>query len=208
MTKLILWRKFFHRQKSGRGHGGQGPQGLFRFSTSSNLWAGPPRPAPLSLLRLVYLSQTFLLETRQPHLPHLPPKGSRPALLWLKADSPCEVYCAELSFDALFEQKGALPVYKPLPRFPSVTRDIALICDIKIPVGDLEECIIRSGGEYLKNCELFDVYTGHHIAEGRKSVAFSLTMRSDDHTLTDDDAEKTVAAVLKALDSEFGAVIR
>ena len=120
----------------------------------------------------------------------------------------CEVYCAELSFDALFEHKGALPVYKPLPRFPSVTRDIALICDIKIPVGDLEECIIRSGGEYLKNCELFDVYTGHHIAEGRKSVAFSLTMRSDDHTLTDDDAEKTVAAVLKALDSEFGAVIR
>ncbi|MBQ2145137.1 MAG: phenylalanine--tRNA ligase subunit beta, partial [Oscillospiraceae bacterium] len=85
----------------------------------------------------------------------------------------CEVYCAELSFDALFEHKGALPVYKPLPRFPSVTRDIALICDIKIPVGDLEECIIRSGGEYLKNCELFDVYTGHHIAEGRKSVAFS-----------------------------------
>ncbi|MBQ5489153.1 MAG: hypothetical protein IIT77_00225, partial [Oscillospiraceae bacterium] len=70
------------------------------------------------------------------------------------------------------------------------------------------ECIIRSGGEYLKNCELFDVYTGHHIAEGRKSVAFSLTMRSDDHTLTDEDAEKTVAAVLKALDSEFGAVIR
>ena len=120
----------------------------------------------------------------------------------------CEVYCAELSFDALFEHKGALPVYKPLPRFPSVTRDIALICDIKIPVGDLEECIIRSGGEYLKNCELFDVYTGHHIAEGRKSVAFSLTMRSDDHTLTDEDAEKTVAAVLKALDSEFGAVIR
>ena len=120
----------------------------------------------------------------------------------------CEVYCAELSFDALFEHKGALPVYKPLPRFPSVTRDIALICDIKIPVGDLEECIIRSGGEYLKNCELFDVYTGHHIAEGRKSVAFSLTMRSDDHTLTDDDAEKTVAAVLRALDSEFGAVIR
>ena len=120
----------------------------------------------------------------------------------------CEVYCAELSFDVLFEHKGALPVYKPLPRFPSVTRDIALICDIKIPVGDLEECIIRSGGEYLKNCELFDVYTGHHIAEGRKSVAFSLTMRSDDHTLTDDDAEKTVAAVLRALDSEFGAVIR
>ena len=120
----------------------------------------------------------------------------------------CEVYCAELSFDALFEHKGALPVYKPLPRFPSVTRDIALICDIKIPVGDLEECIIRSGGEYLKNCELFDVYTGHHIAEGKKSVAFSLTMRSDDHTLTDEDAEKTVAAVLKALDSEFGAVIR
>ena len=119
-----------------------------------------------------------------------------------------EFYCAELSFDTLDAVKGELPVYQPLPRFPSVIRDIAVVCDEKIPVGELENCIRTSGGQYLKGCDLFDVYTGHHIAEGLKSVAFSLTMRSDDQTLTDDHAEETVSAVLAALKEKFNAVIR
>ena len=119
-----------------------------------------------------------------------------------------EFYCAELSFDALNKVKGGLPVYKPLPRFPSVTRDIAVVCDGSIPVGELMQCILSSGGQYLKDCALFDVYTGSHIAAGMKSVAFSLTMRSDDQTLTDDHAEETVAAVLAALKEKFNAVMR
>ncbi|MBR6352966.1 MAG: phenylalanine--tRNA ligase subunit beta [Oscillospiraceae bacterium] len=119
-----------------------------------------------------------------------------------------EFFCAELSFDALFAVKGALPVYQPLPRFPSVTRDIAVVCDAAIPVGELQECILAGGGKYLKECGLFDVYTGHHIAEGMKSVAFSLTMRADDQTLTDEHAEETVAKVLRALAEKHGAVMR
>ncbi len=119
-----------------------------------------------------------------------------------------EFYCAELSFDALLAVRGALPVYQPLPRFPAVSRDIAVVCDSDIPVGDMTECILRSGGPYLKDCVLFDVYTGHHIAEGMKSVAFSLTMRADDQTLTDEHAEETVRMVLSALEKEFGAVMR
>ena len=119
-----------------------------------------------------------------------------------------ELYCAELSFDALYSVKGATPVYKPLPRFPSVTRDIAVVCDASIPIGDLSDCILASGGQYLKDCTLFDVYTGHHIIEGKKSVAFSLTMRSDDQTLTVEHADETVKAVLKALEEKFGAFIR
>lgn len=119
-----------------------------------------------------------------------------------------EVYCAELSFDAIFAVKGDIPVYKPLPRFPAATRDIAIVCDEAIPVGELEECIMANGGEYLRGCELFDVYVGSHIASGKKSVAFSLTMRADDQTLTDEHAEETVSAVLKALGDRFGAVIR
>ena len=62
------------------------------------------------------------------------------------------------------------------------------------------DCILANGGEYLKDCTLFDVYTGSHIAHGMKSVAFSLTMRSDDQTLTDDHAEETVAKVLAGTD--------
>ena len=60
----------------------------------------------------------------------------------------------------------------------------------------------------LKGCSLFDIYTGSHIADGMKSVAFSLTMRADDQTLTDEHAEETVNAVLSALESKFGAKMR
>ncbi len=119
-----------------------------------------------------------------------------------------ELYCAELSFDALCRVKGGIPVYKPLPKFPSVTRDIAVVCSSGITVGELTDCILASGGQYLKDCTLFDVYTGRHIAEGMKSVAFSLTMRADDQTLTDEHADETVRKVLSALRERYGAVIR
>ena len=119
-----------------------------------------------------------------------------------------EMYCAELSFDALHSLLGGIPVYKPLPRFPAVTRDIAVVCGAEIPVGDMVDHIMAEGGQYLKGCRIFDVYTGHHIAEGKKSVAFSLTMRADDQTLTDDHAEETVKKVLAALERKFGASIR
>lgn len=119
-----------------------------------------------------------------------------------------EMYCAELSFDALYRVRGAKPVYKPLPRFPSIHRDIAIVCDAAIPAAKLEECIMKAGGGYLKNCELFDVYTGVHIADGKKSVAFSLTMRADDQTLTDDHADEIVTSVLTALSDQCGAVMR
>ena len=119
-----------------------------------------------------------------------------------------ELYCAELSLDTLMKARGADPVYTPLPRFPAVSRDIAIVCDKKIPVAHLIDCIMKNGGEYLKGCSLFDIYTGSHIADGMKSVAFSLTMRADDQTLTDEHAEETVNAVLAALESKFGAKMR
>ena len=119
-----------------------------------------------------------------------------------------EMYCAEISFSMLFEKRKGLAVYKPLPKFPSVSRDIAVVCDGSIPVGDLIDCIKACGGEFLKDCSVFDVYTGHHIAEGMKSVAFSLTMRADSRTMTDADSEATVETVLNGLKEKFNAVIR
>ena len=119
-----------------------------------------------------------------------------------------ELYCAELSLKALLNARGNDPVYTPLPRFPAVSRDIAVVCDKKIPVAHLIDCIMKNGGKYLKKCTLFDIYTGSHIADGMKSVAFSLTMRADDQTLTDEHAEETMNAVLSALESKFGAKIR
>ena len=119
-----------------------------------------------------------------------------------------EFYCAELSFEALMGAKGEDPTYVPLPKFPAVTRDIALVCDRDVPVAKLSRCIMASGGKYLKACELFDIYTGSHMAPDKKSVAFSLTMRADDQTLTDEHAEETMKSVLDALKEKFGAVIR
>lgn len=119
-----------------------------------------------------------------------------------------ELWCAELSFDALFANVRAMPVYTPLPKFPSVSRDIAVVCSSEIPVGSLTECIMENGGKFLKDCTLFDVYTGHHIAEGMKSVAFSLTMRAEDRTMTDEDADSTVRAVLAGLKEKYNAVMR
>ncbi|MCR5664735.1 MAG: phenylalanine--tRNA ligase subunit beta [Oscillospiraceae bacterium] len=119
-----------------------------------------------------------------------------------------ELYCAELSVDALWANKGGVPVFKPLPRFPAVTRDIAVVCDSAIPVGELKDCILRSGGKTLAACTLFDVYAGHHIADGKKSVAFSLTLRDENQTLTDEHAEEALRAILGALAAEFGAVMR
>ena len=119
-----------------------------------------------------------------------------------------ELYCAELSFDALFDSRACTPVFKPLPKFPAVTRDIAVVCDEAIPVGELRDCIRRSAGKTLCSCTLFDVYAGRHITEGKKSVAFSLTMRDENQTLTDEHAEELIRKVLDALEKEFGAVMR
>ena len=117
-------------------------------------------------------------------------------------------YCAEIDVVLLHELEDAEPVYTPLPRFPAITRDIAVVCDASIPVGELTECIRKAEKNVLRGVKLFDVYTGVGIPEGKKSVAFSLTLRSDDGTLTDDHAEEAVRAILDALRENLGAVIR
>ncbi|MCQ2557884.1 MAG: phenylalanine--tRNA ligase subunit beta [Oscillospiraceae bacterium] len=119
-----------------------------------------------------------------------------------------EFYCAELSFETIFALKGGIPVYQPLPKFPATTRDIAVICDEALPVGDMVDTIMAAGGKYLKECKPFDIYKGVHIVTGKKSVAFSLVMRADDQTLTDEHAEETVKAVLDALQRKHNAVLR
>ena len=117
-------------------------------------------------------------------------------------------YCAEIDVVLLHDLEGAEPVYTPLPRFPAITRDIAVVCAAAVPVGELTECIRKAEKNVLRGVKLFDVYTGVGIPEGKKSAAFSLTLRSDDGTLTDDHAEEAVRAVLDALRENFGAVIR
>ena len=119
-----------------------------------------------------------------------------------------ELYAAELRFDALYESKGAQPVYQPLPKFPAVTRDIAVVCDKAVTVGELEDAILKGAKGLLKDVALFDIYTGTGIAPGKKSVAFNLTLRADDRSLTAEEADADVKSILTALEQECGAVLR
>ena len=119
-----------------------------------------------------------------------------------------ELYCAELSFDVIFKALSGRPVYRPLPRFPATTRDLNVVCLDTVTVGKLRDTIIASGGKYLVGCDFADVYTGAPILPGYKSVTFSLTLRADDQTLTDEHAEATMSAILEALERDCGAVIR
>ena len=119
-----------------------------------------------------------------------------------------ELYCAELSFDALFAARGADPEYQPLPKFPAVTRDIAVLVDTTVTVGALEGCILGAAKGLLKEVKLFDIYNGANLPEGKKSVAFNLVLRADDRSLTAQEADDEVKAVLEALETEFGAALR
>ena len=123
-------------------------------------------------------------------------------------DVDAEFYCAELSFDALFAARGEDPIYQPLPKFPAVTRDIAVVCDKAVTVGALEDCIRRGAKGLLKGVALFDIYTGTGIPEGKKSVAFNLTLRADDRSLTAEEADADVKSILDLLASELNAVLR
>ena len=123
-------------------------------------------------------------------------------------DVDTELYCAELSFDALVAAKGSDPEYVPLPKFPAVTRDIAVLVDTAVTVGDLEGCIQSAAKGLLKEVALFDIYNGANLPAGKKSVAFNLVLRSDERSLTAQEADDEVKVILDALEKGFGATLR
>ena len=119
-----------------------------------------------------------------------------------------EVYAAQLDFLKMLGCAAGESTYKPLPKFPAITRDIAVVCDVSVTAAVLTDCIKKSGGNLLRDVKLFDVYTGNQVEEGKKSMAFSLSLRSDEQTLTDEHADEVMKKVLSALETQAGAVIR
>ena len=119
-----------------------------------------------------------------------------------------ELFCAELSFDVLLMTHGPDPEYVPLPRYPDLTRDIAVVCSESVSVGALEAAIKRGAKGLLKNVTLFDIYRGANIGEGKKSVAFNLVLRADDRSLTGEEADEDVKSILETLEQDCGAVLR
>ncbi len=119
-----------------------------------------------------------------------------------------EVYCAEISLTKLFALQQPEATYVPLPKYPTVTRDLALVCDEEITVAQAEAVIEASAGKLLRSVRLFDIYRGTGVPEGKKSMAFSMELRADDRTLTDADSEGVMSKVLTAVQEKLGASLR
>ena len=117
------------------------------------------------------------------------------------------VYVAELKLDVLLGIEKRKTTYKPLPKFPAVERDFAMLVDKDVPVGNIEKAISSGAGRLCEKIELFDVYEGSQIPEGKKSVAYSVWLRSQDSTLTDKEIDEVNAKIIKKLEL-IGAELR
>ncbi|MCR4943745.1 MAG: phenylalanine--tRNA ligase subunit beta [Clostridium sp.] len=117
-------------------------------------------------------------------------------------------YVAELDLDVLFDAADVKRSYTPIPKFPAATRDIAILVDDEVLVGDIEDIIKRTGGQLVEKVSLFDIYKGAQIPEGKKSIAYAIVYRDAKKSLTDKDVNKVHAKILKNLENKLGAELR
>ena len=118
------------------------------------------------------------------------------------------VYAGQLSFDAIWDAANMEVDYKPLPKFPSSTRDFSFVCEEELTVGAISEVIAKAAGKLLEDVKLFDIFRGEKLGAGKKSVSFRVTLRASDRTLTVEEADKASAKIIKALDEKLGIALR
>jgi phenylalanyl-tRNA synthetase beta chain len=126
----------------------------------------------------------------------------------LKENDLKETYVFELALSDLLNAEVEDIRYLQIPRFPSMTRDIALVVDKAVIAGDLQKTIVKAGGELLKEVAIFDVYEGDRLPEGKKSIAFSLRYFDPERTLTDEEVTEVHEKVIQAVEQQFGATLR
>lgn len=117
-------------------------------------------------------------------------------------------YVAELNLDILYAHAKMDKKYKPLPKYPAVTRDIAILVDDSILVQEIQDIIIKQGGSMVEAVKLFDIYKGEQIPEGKKSIAYAIVYRQENKTLTDNEVNKVHNKILKTLEYKLGAQLR
>ena len=122
-------------------------------------------------------------------------------------DLDIRVYVSEIQLLPIIEAPAKQVIYKPLPKFPAVIRDLALVCDVDTPVGTIEKTIRDTTGDLLEELELFDIYQGEQIEKGKKSVAYRITLRSHTATLTDEQVSEVINKTVKSLEA-FGVYLR
>ncbi len=117
------------------------------------------------------------------------------------------VYVADIDIDLVRTIRKPIIDYKRLPKYPAITRDLALVCDESVTAGELSDIITAAGGSLLESVKLFDIYRGKGVEEGKKSMAYSIVLRAADHTLTDTEAEAVTEKMLRKLEAA-GATLR
>lgn len=122
--------------------------------------------------------------------------------------TPEDVFVCEVNIDKLLEIKTGTPKYKEISKFPSVKKDIALVIDKDTEAIELAKSIKKACGSNLKDIEIFDVYEGKGIEEGKKSLAYSLTFSSQDKTLTDEEINPLLEKIVEQTGKDFGAKLR
>ena len=123
-------------------------------------------------------------------------------------DIPKHVYICELDFDEIVSLSELDKHFKPLPKYPSIERDMALLVDRNIMASEIEDIIREKGGNLIESIKLFDVYEGKQIPEGKKSIAYSIIYRSNSRTLKDDEVNKVHDSIIKSVESNLGAQLR
>lgn len=118
------------------------------------------------------------------------------------------VYLADIDFEKLFSFSNFDKHYKALPKYPPVNRDFAFVCDKNTEAGSIEDVIRKAGGKLVEAVTLFDVYVGERLGADKKSLAFRVTLRAADHTLTEDESEKTSSKIIASVEKQLGITLR
>jgi phenylalanyl-tRNA synthetase beta chain len=118
-----------------------------------------------------------------------------------------ETYVCELNLTSLIAVRSSKIKFTPLPQYPSVSRDIALIVDRKVPASDIERTIFKAS-KLIKGTKIFDVYEGEHVADDQKSIAVSLTLQDDKRTLDEKSVNEAMEKVLEAVKKAYNAELR
>ena len=119
-----------------------------------------------------------------------------------------KMYVFEMDIETLMKYTAKNFHFEPLPKYPAISRDLAMLVDEEVNAGDVGQVIAKNGGKHFKDVALFDVYTGKQIADGKKSLAFTMQFQSKDKTLTDAEADEAFQSILKAVEKNFRAELR
>ncbi len=119
-----------------------------------------------------------------------------------------EVMAAEIDIDRVFELRDTHLEFRHLPRYPAIARDFSFVCDEALEAGSIEDVCTEAGGRLVESAVVFDVYRGIQVGAGNKSVSIRVTLRAEDRTLTDEDADKITSKMLGALSSKLGIALR